>query len=319
MSASAYMLQMVRAHYDRDDVLFGSAALTLARNAKTPTIRDAITGLVKRGFQRPMGHTASQAFTRRGETGQLKPLAQAPIGALIPLRKVTFAELLLEPAIQALLDEITLELEYREELAARNLCARSRLLFHGPPGNGKTSAASALANALDCEPYCVSIPELVSCYLGETAKNMAKIFDSLRDGMIVVFDEIDAIGTSRNDGAAGADKERNSTVNALLTLLDRQRGGMIVGTTNRPDVIDPALLRRFDEHVLFPEPNIPQKRALAETLARKYGVEPTHVDDCLNFDEVTKRVETTARRLVMQELLAADSEEESDDETDTTH
>jgi ATP-dependent 26S proteasome regulatory subunit len=99
-----------------------------------------------------------------------------------------------------------------------------------------------------------------------------------------------------------------------LTLLDRQRGGMIVATTNRADVIDPALLRRFDDRILFPEPNVGQKRALAETLAAKFGVEPIPVDDCANFDEVTKRVETEARRVVMRELLAADSA--PDDSTD---
>lgn len=313
MSAIAMVLQLVRAHYQRDESQFGSTALTLARNAKTPLIRDEIATLVRRGFPRAMG-SGSGFSSQRPQSQEMRPLPQAaaPVGALLPLRAATFAELQLDPDVQALLDELVLELEYREELAARNLRARNRLLFHGPPGNGKTSSASALAHALDCQAYCVSIPELVSCYLGETGKNLAKIFESLREGMVVVFDEIDAIGTSRNDDARGSDKERNTTINSLLTLLDRQRGGMIVGTTNRPDMLDPALLRRFDERILFPEPNVSQKRSLGASLAERFSIEPVHVDDCANFDEVTKRIETAARRLVMRELLAADEQEETE-------
>jgi len=145
MSAAATVLQLVRAHYRRDESAFAGAAAALARSAKTQLIRNEITDLIRRGFQQPAGATAP---TGRG----FEPLPPAqrprPIGPLNPLPTIGFAELLLEPQLQAFLDEIVLELEYRDELATRKLRARNRFLFHGPPGNGKTSSAAALANAL---------------------------------------------------------------------------------------------------------------------------------------------------------------------------
>src|SRR5690606_5881088 len=120
--------------------------------------------------------------------------------------------------LQACLDEIVVELEYREHLAERGLRARNRLLFHGPPGNGKTSVGSALANALGVEAYCVSIPELLSIYVGGTSKNLGDLFGSIREGTLVVFDELDAIGTKRGAVDSASGREGNTVVNTLLTL-----------------------------------------------------------------------------------------------------
>src|SRR5690606_33469556 len=113
--------------------------------------------------------------------------------ALRPIPQVSFEDLLLPGAIQACLEEIVEELEYRTHLAERGLDARSRLLFHGPPGNGKTSTAAAVANALGVEAYVVSIPEVLSIFVGGTSKQLGALFREIRDGMVVVLDELDAI------------------------------------------------------------------------------------------------------------------------------
>lgn len=305
--ASAYVLQMVRAHYRRDESAFAYAAAALSKGAKSPAIKSEIEGLVRRGFQ-------------AGLAGQPQRPAQFPAqrptsGMLQPLPAVSFPDLLLDPALQAYLDEIVVELEYREHLAERGLRARNRLLFHGPPGNGKSSCGAALANALGVEAYCVSIPDTVSMYMGATGKNLGELFSGIREGMVVVFDELDAIGTKRGGTTHSAGKEANAIVNTLLTLLDRHKSGVIIGTTNRPDILDPALLRRFDEHILFPAPNAEQMRSLAERLCEKHKIAPVHVDACANFDEVTKTVLREARRAVMRELLAADTAEDEGPES----
>lgn len=314
MSAQAFVLQMVRAHYRRDDAAFAYAASSIGRQAKSPSIRTEIETLVRRGFPRPPqgGGSPAQPSPRSPES--------TPVVSNGLLQKVsdglTFPDLLLPPDLQAQLDEIVEELEYGPELRRRGLAPRSRLLFHGPPGNGKTSVASALANALGATAYTIYIPELISQYIGGTGGNLGKVFGEIRNGMVVVFDEIDAIGGERGGRADGAGAERNAIVNTLLTLFDLNKNGIIVATTNRVDIIDPALRRRFDEKLLFPAPTQEQKEALATKLCLQFEIEQVDVSDCENFDAVTKRVRTEARRIVMAEIRARESAEEDETEDD---
>jgi SpoVK/Ycf46/Vps4 family AAA+-type ATPase len=214
--------------------------------------------------------------------------------------------------LQATLDELVVELEYRDQLAARNLAPRSRLLFYGPPGNGKTSCASAIASALGLDAYVVSLPDLVSQYIGGTGANLGKLFDGLNPNRVVVFDELDAIGSSRGDSNTGSSKEQNATVNVMLTLMDRAQG-IIIATTNRLEIIDPALKRRFDESVHFPAPSVEQMRSLAVKVSAPHAVTAPDVDDCANFDEVTKRCLTHARREAMRQILADEAAEGEQD------
>lgn len=292
--------------------------MALARASKVGTVKAALINAVaagQRGGKLEMGQP--QPARPPGLFGQpQQPEHRAPTSKMLErLEPVTFNDLLAAPHIQAFLDEIVVELEYREELAKRKLRARNRLLFWGPPGNGKTSHAAALGTALNVPSYGVSLPRLVSKYMGETGQNLGELFDSLRDDSLVVFDEIDAIGSSRGKVDSAAGKEGNGIVNTMLTLLDRCKRGVIVATTNRPDILDPALLRRFDEVVEFPAASLEQMRALSIKLCEGYGVPPIDVSGCGNFDEVAKHCMTQARRIVMAEILAAEeaAENEEDD------
>jgi SpoVK/Ycf46/Vps4 family AAA+-type ATPase len=283
--------------------------MALARASKAPTVKAAITNLVQ------TGRTAARPYQPPSAQFQQPQRALVKSSSMLQqLDRVSFDELLLEPHVQAILDEIVVELEYREELAQRKLRARNRLLFWGPPGNGKSSSAAAMGSALDVPAYGVSLPRTISKYLGETGQNLGQLFDGLTEDTLIVFDEIDAVGSNRGTVEQAAGKEMNGVVNTMLTLLDRCRKGVIVATTNRPDILDPALLRRFDELVEFPAPNALQMQSLAEKLCEGYGVPPVDVSNCQNFDEVAKRCETEARRIVMRELLAAEAAEE-DNET----
>ena len=309
MSATALVLQLVRAHFTGNHAAFSSAALQLARGAKTPAIKKQIMDFVHGG--------ASNGRVPPPPQGQLRPLPKVPGQAddlLQSLTPVTFADLLLEETQQQILDEVCVELEYRTELAERKLRARNRLLFWGPPGNGKTSSAVALAANLGVPAYGVMIPSLMSKWVNETGNNLGRLFQNIGPDTVVVFDELDAIGVSRNSGETSAGHESNKIVNTLLTLLDRCRDGVIIGTTNRPDILDPALLRRFDEHIEFPGPSAQQMTALAQRLCDRYQVPLCDISECRNFDSVTKTVEREARRVVMKELLAADEAEEETQE-----
>lgn len=317
MSAQSFVLQMVRAHYRRDDSAFAYAASNVGRKAKSPSIQQEILTLVQKGFQKPISGIPRSQPEPSQPTQARKPevLSASSSGLLQRVSNgLTFPDLLLPPDLQEQLDEIVEELEYGVELRNRGLAPRSRLLFHGPPGNGKTSVASALANALGASVSTVYIPELVSQYVGGTGGNLGRIFSEIRNGMVVVFDEIDAIGGERSGRAEGATAERNGIVNTLLTLFDLNKTGIIVATTNRLDIIDPALRRRFDETLLFPSPTEAQKESLATKLCRDFGIDPVEVSDCENFDAVTKRVRTEARRIVMAEIRARAAKEDEAEE-----
>lgn len=311
MTASAHVIQLVRSHYAGNANGFASSAMALARASKVLSVRNQIEDLVRQGLSsqarrpaRPMGQQGLQA---------LHPPAMAG-GMFQALSRNTFDDLMLPVELQAEFDEILVELEYRQELAERGLRARDRILLHGPPGNGKTSSAAAIAEALDVQAFGVSFPQLVGMHVGETGQNLGKLFSSMTEDTVVVFDEIDAIGSTRTEATGAASKEMNSVTNTMLTLLDRSRVGIIVATTNRLDILDPALVRRFEEVLEVPAPTVEQKRALATRLCDGFQVAPVDVDDCPNFDAVTKRCQREARRIVMQEILAAEDAADEQEE-----
>lgn len=305
MSASILVLDLIRAHYRQDEQAFRAFSLRLARLTKTESVRNTMLDVVQKG----------RASSRASTNG--RPLASQPRAVsselLERLPEVNFDDLLLEDSTRDHLEEVVLELAHRSELEERRLRPRSRLLFEGPPGNGKSSSAAAIGEEIGAPAYGVSIPQLVSKYIGDTEKNLGALFQCIHSGVIVVFDELDAIGSSRMRVDQAASASHNSIVNTLLTLLDRRTGGIIVATTNRADILDPALLRRFDEVVAFPAPTPPQLDLLARRLEEKFGLETAvDVSACSNFDAVTKAVLREARRAVMAEILARKAEESED-------
>lgn len=318
MTASAHLLQLCRAHYSGNESAFTSAAMTLARAAKVPSTREAILDIVREGVA---GQRRARGAMPAPQTFQQLKAPVLSNGMLEELPVVTFDALQLDPELQLTLDELVTELEYREELSTRGLRARNRFLFHGPPGNGKSSSAAALAQALDLRAYAVSLPRLIDKYVGGTGQNLGELFANLTPNSVVVFDELDAIASKRSDVSGAASKEFNSSVNTLLTLMDRNRAGVIVATTNRPDVVDPAVLRRFDEQLEFPGPRPDQLRALADKLSDAFDIPRVRSEvlgDCLNYDAVSKAVEREARRIVMREILAAEAAAEPE-ETEEHH
>ena len=133
------------------------------------------------------------------------------------------------------------------------------VLLHGPPGTGKTHLARAIASSTQSSVLIVNGPELSSAYHGETESKLREVFKEARDKSpcIVVLDEVDALVPRREDSAGGEVEKR--VVATLLTILDGmedesadgQGRVVVIGTTNRPNAIDPALRRpgRFDREI----------------------------------------------------------------------
>lgn len=133
-------------------------------------------------------------------------------------------------------------------------------MFHGPSGVGKTLAARVVATELDLDLYRVDLAQTVSKYIGETEKNLARIFDAADAGAaILVFDEADAIFGKRSEVKNANDRFANIEVAYLLQRLESYRGLAIL-TTNLPDNLDPAFTRRLRASIAFPFPDV-QARA----------------------------------------------------------
>lgn len=148
-----------------------------------------------------------------------------------------------------ILDTIQLPLEH-PELFADGLKKRSGILLYGPPGTGKTLIAKAVATSCALNFFSVKGPELLNMYIGESEANVRRVFQRARDAKpcVIFFDELDSVAPKRgNHGDSGGVMDR--IVSQLLAELDGMAGGsggadvFVIGATNRPDLLDPALLR----------------------------------------------------------------------------
>jgi hypothetical protein len=135
-------------------------------------------------------------------------------------------------------------------------------LFAGPSGTGKTMAAEVLANELQLDVYRIDLSQVVSKYIGETEKNLRRLFDAAeRGGAILLFDEADALFGKRGEVKDSHDRYANIEVSYLLQRMETYRGLAIL-TTNMKSALDTAFLRRIRFVVQFPFPDAPQRRQI---------------------------------------------------------
>jgi peroxin-6 len=183
-----------------------------------------------------------------------------------------------------ILDTIDLPLKH-PELFSNGVKKRSGILFYGPPGTGKTLLAKAIATNFSLNFFSVKGPELLNMYIGESEANVRKVFQRARDAKpcVVFFDELDSVAPKRgNQGDSGGVMDR--IVSQLLAELDGMSGGdagdgvFVVGATNRPDLLDEALLRpgRFDKMLYLGISDTHEKQQkILEALTRKFKLDPS--------------------------------------------
>ena len=154
-------------------------------------------------------------------------------------------------------------------------------LLVGPPGTGKTLLARAIAGEAGVPFFTISGSDFVEMFVGVGASRVRDMFEQAKKNSpcIVFIDEIDAVGRSRGVGYGGGNDEREQTLNQLLVEMDgfeANDGIIIVAATNRPDVLDPALLRpgRFDRQVQVPNPDIKGREKILSVHARKVPLGP---------------------------------------------
>ena len=156
------------------------------------------------------------------------------------------------------------------------------VLMIGPPGTGKTLLAKAIAGEADAAFFSISGSDFVEMFVGVGASRVRDMFEQARKNTpcLVFIDEIDAVGRSRGHGLGGGNDEREQTLNALLVEMDgfdTQEGIIIIAATNRPDVLDPALLRpgRFDRQVVVNLPDVRGREAILKVHAKNVKLAPS--------------------------------------------
>jgi cell division protease FtsH len=155
------------------------------------------------------------------------------------------------------------------------------VLMIGPPGTGKTLLAKAIAGEADAAFFSISGSDFVEMFVGVGASRVRDMFEQARKNTpcLVFIDEIDAVGRSRGHGLGGGNDEREQTLNALLVEMDgfdTQEGIIIIAATNRPDVLDPALLRpgRFDRQVTVNLPDVRGREGILKVHAKNVKLAP---------------------------------------------
>ncbi|MCO5592633.1 hypothetical protein L7F22_046636 [Adiantum nelumboides] len=153
------------------------------------------------------------------------------------------------------------------------------VLFYGPPGCGKTLLAKAIANACQANFISVKGPELLTMWFGESEANVRDVFDKARQSApcVLFFDELDSIATQRGSSVGDAGGAADRVLNQLLTEMDGMNAKKIVfiiGATNRPDIIDPELLRpgRLDQLIYIPLPDEASRLKIFQACLRKSPV-----------------------------------------------
>ena len=154
------------------------------------------------------------------------------------------------------------------------------ILMVGAPGTGKTLLAKAIAGEADAAFFSISGSDFVEMFVGVGASRVRDMFEQARKNTpcLVFIDEIDAVGRSRGHGLGGGNDEREQTLNALLVEMDgfdTQEGIIIIAATNRPDVLDPALLRpgRFDRQIVVNLPDVRGREAILKVHAKNVKIE----------------------------------------------
>ncbi|MBQ9801452.1 MAG: ATP-dependent zinc metalloprotease FtsH [Clostridia bacterium] len=156
------------------------------------------------------------------------------------------------------------------------------VLLVGPPGTGKTLLAKAVAGEAGVPFYSLSGSDFVEMYVGVGASRVRDLFETARKtpASIIFIDEIDAVGRHRGAGLGGGHDEREQTLNQLLVEMDgfgSHDGIIVIAATNRPDILDPALLRpgRFDRQITVDAPDVKEREAILRVHVRKKPLEET--------------------------------------------
>lgn len=251
MTAAKHLLALLRSHIEGDDEQFLSVAMQVAAHEARQghgRLAQQLKGLVD---------DARQSYVKR--SNRPVPLAQ-PKGDLATLVSATYSDIRLQNMIlpeelEQRLRRVVIEQRQQHKLQQAGLKPRRKILLIGPPGSGKTMTASALAGELSLPLFTVVFDALITRFMGETATKLRMVFDAMATARgVYLFDEFDAIGAKR--GERNDVGEIRRVLNSFLQFLENDDSdSLIIAATNHPELLDPALFRRFDDVLRYDVPD----------------------------------------------------------------
>jgi hypothetical protein len=298
MARSDLLIEIVKAGAEGDQELF----------------RNALEALITEERSKQHNILADRLAEHLNLNG--KPIRSARTAAPVPIGEAKlyhdvrpqreFADLLLPPRVQQVCLELVEEHNRADLLRAHNLEPRHRVLLVGPPGNGKTSLAEALARELGNPMLVVRYESIIGSYLGETAVRLAKLFAQARTQRCVLFfDEFDVIGKERGDVHETGEIKR--VVSSLLLQVDQLPSHVVVVTaTNHSELLDRAVWRRFQLRLDLPPPGRVQRAAWLKMYETRSGLSFGYTHDHLarrliglSFAELEQFAQDVQRRYVL--------------------
>lgn len=222
-------------------------------------------------------------------------------------QEVALNDVFFSPENKQQLVQLLKEHQYLEELQRYNLHVDNKILLHGYSGCGKTTTAKAMANALGKSLVIMNLSTLVSSKLGETAQNVKFIFDKAnREKAVLFLDEFDQVGKMRSseDKDSGSGEMRR-LVNTIIQLIDSLPAHtLLIAATNHYDIIDTALLRRFQLKLKYEMPSEAELDAYYDKILVPF---PPHMQQLprrydISYAEAKDYVHTAMKRLIIEEL-----------------
>lgn len=265
VSSAKRILAMLRCRADGDDERFYTIALQVAAAEARQGHRTVAEG-IREAVDKARTHSG------RGQTVAVPFAApRGDLADLIELRSPShrLADVVLSDKPRQQIEGLVREQERRDWLREHGKTPSRRVLFVGPPGSGKTMTAEALAGVLKLPLFVIRLEGLITRYLGETAAKLRLVFDeSAKRRGVYLFDEFDAVGGHR--GATNDVAEMRRVLNSFLQFMEEPNAtdSVVAGATNYPDLLDRALLRRFDLVVRFSMPTDEQVRTIIKSYLR---------------------------------------------------
>lgn len=299
------LLILFRAFRERNDEAFYRAAESIIANELSANhhaqARDLAKALSLTGDERPLSRPNGGLSVLPKDRRHGEPLVS------VTQPRLDANRVNLRPESRGQVERVVREHTNRIKLAKYGYLPKSKLLFWGPPGCGKTLTAHWIASELQLPLGVVRLSALITSYLGETASHIQRIFDMAQSTpMVLLIDEADAVAKDRDDRNEVGELKR--VVNSLLQAMDsfQSAESIVIAASNHQYLLDNALWRRFDEIVLFPLPTAAQIKPFLASLLN--GVEVTGSPDIvvrsttsLSFAQIERGVVDVLKAMILDD------------------